>query len=46
MLKYSLNLEKQLKRKRELDYITPTPREVRFDQTTAKFQEILKNADI
>ena len=45
-LKYSLNLEKQLKKKRELDYIAPTPREVRFDQTTAELQEILKNADI
>ena len=45
-LKYSLNLEKQLKRKRELDHVTPTPREVRFDQTTAEFQEILKIADI
>ena len=30
-LKYSLNLEKQLKSKRELDYVAPTPREVRFD---------------
>ena len=46
MLKYSLNLKKQLKRKRELDYVAPTPQEVRFDQTTVELQEILKNADI
>ena len=30
MLKYSLNLERQLKRKRKLDYVAPIPREVRF----------------
>ena len=45
-LKYSLKLEKQFKKKRELDHITPTPREVRFDQTIAELQEILKTADI
>ena len=45
-LKYSLNLERQLKRKRELDHVAPTPREVRFDQTTVELQEVLKTADI
>ena len=28
MLKYSLNLERQLKRKRELDHVAPTPQEL------------------